>query len=52
MTEQWIGDILDGVAVLVVLVLILTVVTWYYGHKILKLLQQMARPSSEERNDD
>ncbi len=52
MTEQWIGDILDGVSVLVVLLLILTSVAWYYGSKILKELKRINPPQDGKQDDD
>lgn len=51
MTEQWIGDILDGVATIVVLLLILLMVVWYYARRILQELQQIGRRNADSDDD-
>ncbi|MCM8556317.1 hypothetical protein [Sphingomicrobium sediminis] len=48
MTEQWVGDILDGVSVIVVLLLILTISTIYFGRKIVRLLERMSPPDDKD----
>ena len=48
MTEQWVGDILDGVAVIVVLLLVLTISTIYFGRKIVRTLERLVPPDHKD----